>query len=72
MSSEAFVPLRNENKQLSVSDSTKIRPDVAYYRYARDPEREDPIGVLGVRVSECECRGLVVRPVHYRKHQTIS
>ena len=62
ISSEAFIPLRSENKLLSVSDSSKIPPEQLLARYAIDGKKERPAGVLCILLSECRKVGLKVNP----------
>lgn len=59
----AFLPFRpKDEKQLSVSDSRLITAKDAYYRYASDPLKPKPDGVMAITPKDCQDKNLPVNP----------
>ena len=61
VSSQSFRPMPDDDELLSASDSSMVSAVCAYNKYARDPDGERPVGVLGITVCECNAQGLGVR-----------
>ena len=58
----AFLPTRPEDDhQLSVSDSRRITAKSLYRRYAADPSKLPPDGVMAVKPKDCHEKNLPVR-----------
>ena len=62
VSSQAFRPVLEDNKLLSVYDGDQITPQAAYNHYANDPSKPSPTGVLAVTVAECLNQNLPAIP----------
>ena len=59
---QAFLPFRDkDNHQLSVSDSRLITAKALYRRYAADPSKSPPGGVMALTPEDCQEKDLPVR-----------
>lgn len=62
VSSQAFRPSPEDNKQMSVYDGDQITAEDAWHHYTNDPSKSPPSGVLAVTAGECGQQNLPVRP----------
>ena len=61
--SQTFKPTRKDNGRLSVYDGDQISPQAAYEYFTNPPPGlgQRAVGVLAVKVSECESLNLAVK-----------
>ena len=53
VSSQAFRPGPEDDKQMSVYDGDQITAKVAWRHYTNDPSKSPPSGVMAVTTGEC-------------------
>ena len=62
VSSQAFRPGPEDDKQMSVYDGDQITAEGAWHHYTGDPTKSPPSGVLAVTVAECSQQNLPAHP----------
>ena len=62
ISSQAFRPGPEDDKQMSVYDGDQITAEGAWRHYTNDPTKQAPSGVLAVTTGECGQQDLPVHP----------
>ena len=62
VSSQAFRPSPEDEKQMSVYDGDQITAEGAWRHYTNDPSKSPASGVLAVTAGECSQQDLPVSP----------
>lgn len=62
ISSQAFRPGPEDDRQMSVYDGDQITAEGAWRHYTNDPDKPTPSGILDVAVRECGQQCLPVHP----------